>query len=118
MAIIGAHMLLYSSEPEALRSMLSDAFGFKSVDAHGGWLIFTLPPAEVAVHPQDSQVRHQMSLMCDDIVATMAELRARGVQFDGEPQSQRWGTVVTMSLPGDVKMMLYQPRHALAIESR
>ena len=115
MAIIGAHMLLYSSEPEALRTMLSDAFGFKSVDAHGGWLIFTLPPSEVAVHPQDGPVRHQMSLMCDDIVATVAELRGKGVQFEGEPQEQRWGIVVTMSLPGDVKMMLYQPHHALAI---
>jgi hypothetical protein len=117
MAIIGAHMLLYSSEPEALRTMLSDVFGFKSVDAHGGWLIFTLPPAEVAVHPQGGPIRHQMSLMCDDIAATVAELRTKGVQFEGEPQEQRWGIVVTMSLPGDVKVMLYQPRHALAIEA-
>jgi hypothetical protein len=56
-----------------------------------------------------------MSLMCDDIVATVAELRAKGVQIEGEPQNQRWGIVVTMSLPGDVKVMLYQPHHALAI---
>ena len=118
MAIIGAHMLLYSSEPEALRTMLSDAFGFKSVDAGGGWLIFTLPPAEVGVHPQEGPIRHQMSLMCDDIVATVAELRGKGVQIEGEPQDQAWGIVVTMSLPGDVKVMLYQPRHALAIEAR
>lgn len=117
MAIIGAHMLLYSSEPEALRTMLRDAFGFKSVDAHGGWLIFALPPAEVAVHPQDGPIRHQMSLMCDDIVATVAELRAKGVPIEGE-QDRGWGIVVTMSLPGDVKVMLYQPRHALAIDAR
>ena len=118
MAIIGAHMLLYSSEPEALRNVLGDAFGFKSVDAGGGWLIFTLPPAEVGVHPQEGPIRHQMSLMCDDIVATAAELRARGVQIEGDPQDRGWGLVVTMSLPGDVKVMLYQPHHALAIESR
>src|SRR5579864_9424151 len=113
MAIIGAHMLLYSSEPEALRNMLSDAFGFKTVDAGGGWLIFALPPAEVGVHPQEGPIRHQMSLMCDDIVATVAELRGKGVQIDGEPEDHGWGIVVTMSLPGDVKVMLYQPRHAL-----
>lgn len=118
MAIVGAHMVLYSSEPEALRTMLSEVFGFKSVDAGGGWLIFALPPSEVAVHPQDGPMRHQMSLMCDDIVATISELRGKGVQFEGEPQSQRWGTVATMLLPGDVKMMLYQPRHALAVEAR
>jgi hypothetical protein len=65
MAITGAHTLLYSSEPEALRNTLRDAFGFKSVDAGGGWLIFALPPAEVGVHPQDGPIRHQMSLMCE-----------------------------------------------------
>lgn len=118
MAIIGAHMLLYSSEPEALRNMLRDAFELKSVDAGGGWLIFALPPAEVAVHPQDGPASHQMSLMCDDLVTTVTELRGKGVQFEGEPQDQRWGTVVTMLLPGGVRMMLYQPRHALAIEPR
>ncbi len=115
MAIIGAHMLLYSSEPEALRTTLSDAFGFKSVDAGRGWLIFALPPAEVGVHPQEGPIRHQMSLMCDDIGATVADLRAKGVSFDGDPRDQGWGIVITMLLPGDVKIMLYQPRHATAI---
>mgnify|MGYP006203593707 CR=1 FL=1 len=76
MAVIGAHMLLYTSEPEALRAMLRDVFGFTHVDAGGGWLIFALPPAELGVHPAegptwDSGVRHQISFMCDDIQATI-----------------------------------------------
>src|SRR5690348_16859887 len=84
MAIIGAHMLLYSSEADALRAMFRDVFGFESVDAGGGWLIFALPPSELGVHPAEgptyqSGVRHQVAFMCDDIRRTIAELRARGV---------------------------------------
>jgi catechol 2,3-dioxygenase-like lactoylglutathione lyase family enzyme len=113
-------MLLYSSEPDALRAALRDTFGFKFVDAHGGWLIFALPPAELGVHPAtwptyDSGVRHQISFMCDDIHATVAQLRAKGIQIDGEPKDESYGITVTMNLPGDVEVMLYEPRHALAI---
>jgi hypothetical protein len=120
MAIIGTHMLLYSSEAEALRSMLSSAFGFESVDAGGGWLIFALPPAELGVHPGEgpnfeSGMRHEISFMCDDIHATVADLRAKGVQIDGEPEDRRYGIIVTMTLPGGVKVLLYEPRHPLAI---
>ena len=120
MAIIGAHMLLYSSEADALRAVLRDAFGFKFVDAHGGWLIFALPPAELGVHPAvgptyDSGVRHQVSFMCDDIHATVAELRAKGIQIDGGPKNEGYGITVMMTLPGDVQVMLYEPRHPMAI---
>jgi len=120
MAIIGAHMLLYSSEADALRAALRDAFGFKFVDAHDGWLIFALPPAELGVHPAvgptyDSGVRHQVSFMCDDIRSTIAELRAKGIQIDGEPKNEGYGITVMMTLPGDVKVMLYEPRHPMAI---
>lgn len=120
MAITGAHMLLYSPEPDALRAMLRDVFGFKCVDAGGGWLIFALPPSELGVHPAEgptyaSGVRHQISFMCDDIRATVAELRAKGVQIDGEPSDEGWGITTTMTLPGGIKMMLYEPRHAMAI---
>lgn len=114
MAITGAHMLLYSPEADALRATLRDAFGFESVDAGGGWLIFALPPSELGVHPADD-VHHQVSFMCDDIHATVAELRAKGVRIDGEPEDLRFGIAVTMTLPGDVKVMLYEPRHPLAI---
>lgn len=120
MPIIGAHMLLYSSEPEALRAMLRDVFGFPFVDAHGGWLIFALPPAELGVHPGEgpnfeSGMRHEISFMCDDIHATIADLRGKGVQIDGEPEQQSYGTTMMMTLPGGVKVILYEPRHAMAI---
>lgn len=120
MAIVGTHLLLYTSEPEALRAMLRDVFGFSNVDAGDGWLIFAVPPAEMGVHPAEgptyaSGVRQGVSFMCDDIAATVADLRARGVRIDGEPEDEGWGITVTMTLPGDAKMMLYEPRHAVAI---
>jgi Glyoxalase/Bleomycin resistance protein/Dioxygenase superfamily len=120
MAIIGTHMLLYSSQADALRIMLRDAFGFKSVDAGGGWLIFALPPSELAAHPAEgptyeSGIRHQITFMCDDIRATIADLRRRGVQIDREPEDEGYGVTVMMTLPGGVQVMLYEPRHAMAI---
>ena len=120
MAIIGSHALLYSTEPDALRAVLRDVFGFKHVDAGGGWLIFALPPAELGVHPPEgptweSGVRHQLSFMCDDINATVKDLRAKGVTVKGEPEDQGWGISVMLALPGGCDVMLYQPRHAVAI---
>jgi hypothetical protein len=113
MTITGVHTLLYSTEPDALRAAIGDAFGWPSVDAGGGWLIFALPPGEVAVHPAERPA-HEMSLMCDDLGSTMADLRARGIEFRGVPETQRWGFTITMLLPGGVEMMLYQPRHETA----
>jgi hypothetical protein len=120
MAITGAHMLLYTTEPEALRAMLRDVFGWTHVDAGGGWLIFALPPAELGVHPAEgptyaSGVRHQLSFMCDDIRSTIAALRAKGVVVKGEPQDEGFGITVMLALPGGVEVMLYEPRHAVAI---
>jgi hypothetical protein len=120
MAIIGTHTLLYSPEADALRATLRDVFGFKFVDAGGGWLIFALPPSELGVHPAEgptyeSGVRHQVSFMCDDIHATVAELRTKGIQIDGEPEDEGYGITVTMTLPGGVNVMLYEPRHTMAI---
>jgi|SRR5579871_3747072 len=114
MAIIGTHALFYSPEADALRAVLRDAFGWDHVDAHDGWLIFKLPPAELGVHPAEAPA-HELSFMCDDLPATMADLAARGVAFDGEPQQAGFGTTVTMVLPGGVRAMLYQPRHPTAI---
>jgi hypothetical protein len=113
-------MLLYSSEADALRAVLRDTFGFKFVDAHGGWLIFALPPAELGVHPADgptyeSDVRHQISFMCDDIHATVGELCAKGIQITGEPKNESYGITVMMTLPGNVEVMLYEPKHPMAI---
>jgi len=112
--VTGAHVILYSPESEALRSVLSDTFGWRHVDAGGGWLIFALPPAEVAVHPADKP-SHELTLMCDDLEVTMAELGEKGVEFKGEPHEERWGLVTTMVLPGGVEMLLYEPRHPTAI---
>lgn len=122
MAVIGAHVLLYSPEPEALRATLRDVFGWRHVDAGEGWLVFALPPAELGVHPaegptQESGVRHQLTLMCDDIEATLEELRARGIEVKDGPVDEGFGITATLVLPGGVEVMLYEPRHPLAIEA-
>jgi hypothetical protein len=116
-AITGTHGLLYTSQPEALRAVLRDVLGFDSVDAGGGWLIFRLPPAELGIHPLDDGGRplHQLSFMCDDIETTIADLRARGIEIRGEPEDQGFGIVTTMVLPGEVEVMLYEPRHPTVI---
>jgi hypothetical protein len=119
MAITGAHVLLYTPEPERLRATLRDAFGWKHVDAGEGWLIFKLPPAELGVHPAegptfDSGVRHQFTLMCDNIKDTIRELRGKGIDIKGEPKDEGWGVTVMMKLPGNLDVMLYEPRHPVA----
>jgi catechol 2,3-dioxygenase-like lactoylglutathione lyase family enzyme len=113
--ITGAHVLLYTSEPEAVRAIFRDVFGWRHVDAGDGWLIFALPPAEVGVHPAEYVVRHDLSLMCDDIHATMEELRIKGVEFRGEPEDKGFGIGVTMLLAGGAELLLYEPRHETAI---
>jgi predicted enzyme related to lactoylglutathione lyase len=120
MGIVGAHVLLYTSEPDALRAMLRDVFGWKHVNAGDGWLIFALPPAELGVHPAEgptyeSGVRHQFTLMCDDIEATIRELRAKGIEVKGEPTDEGFGITVMLNLPGGVEVLLYEPRHPVAI---
>jgi hypothetical protein len=119
MAIIGAHVLIYSSDAEATRAALRDVFGFDHIDAGQGWLIFALPPAELGVHPVDHPAAtagdHAVSLMCDDIHAAVRDLRARGLQVKGEPADQGYGITVMVTLPGDVDIQVYEPRHPLAI---
>ncbi len=120
MSVFGVHTLLYTSEPEALRAMLRDVFGWTHVDAGDGWLIFKTPPAEMGVHPAEgptfeSGTRHLISFMCDDLTKTVAELRAKGVEIVGEPQDEGYGITIMMKLPGDCEVMLYEPRHAMAI---
>ena len=92
----------------------------RKVNAGEGWLIFALPPAELGVHPGegpafDSGARHQLSLMCDDIEATVADLRAKGLDIPGEPKDEGYGITTTIVLPGGLDLMLYQPRHPTAI---
>jgi catechol 2,3-dioxygenase-like lactoylglutathione lyase family enzyme len=112
MPVTAAHVLLYSPEPDKLRAVFRDVFGWKHVDDGDGWLIFALPPAEIGVHPSDGDTRHQLSFMCDDVHATLAELRARGIEAEGEPVDAGYGITTTLILPGDVRVQLYQPRHA------
>jgi hypothetical protein len=111
--VTGVHALLYTPDADGLRKVLGDAFGWSHVDAGGGWPVYALPPAELGVHPAD-RPRHELSLTCDEIAGTIAELRARGVGFRGEPEDRGWGIAVTMVLPGGVEMLLYQPRHPTA----
>jgi hypothetical protein len=111
MPVVGVHGLFYTSEPEALRAVLRDVFGWDHVDAHGGWLIFALPPAELGVHPADAP-RHELTFMCRDIQATVAELRERGVEVLGEPEDLGFGGVGTrIVLPGGVEVLVYEATH-------
>lgn len=113
--IFGSHVIVYSSDAEADRTFLAEAFGFASVDGGQGWMIYQLPPAEVAVHPADGPAL-DLYLMCDDLGAEMAALTARGVQC-AEVVEARWGLVTEIRLPGGGTLGLYQPRHPTAIET-
>lgn len=116
MAVTAVHALLYTPEPEALRGVLRDVLGWRHVDDGEGWLIFALPPAELGVHPSDGSTRHELSLMCDDVGATVAELRQRGVEVRGEPDDLGFGIGTTIVLPGGVELLLYEPRHASPLD--
>jgi hypothetical protein len=115
-AIVGAHMLLYSPEADAVRAVLRDVLSWDFVEDSPGWLIFALPPAEVGVHPSDGATKHELCLMCDDLEATMAELRSKGIEFRGGPTDERFGITTTMLLPGGVELLLYQPKHASPLD--
>ena len=114
--IKGIHALIYAQDADKVRGFLQDVLGLKSVDAGHGWLIFALPPAELAAHPVEpgEQSRHELYLMCDDLKATMKELSDKGVKC-GEVTQARWGQVTTIEIPGGGKMGLYQPSHKTAI---
>jgi catechol 2,3-dioxygenase-like lactoylglutathione lyase family enzyme len=109
--INGAHAIIYSQDAEADRAFFADVLGLDSVDAGGGWLIFALPPAELALHPHDSGGGHELYLMADDIRATVEELEAKGVEFTREVSDERWGLLTAIRLPGGGELGLYEPRH-------
>jgi catechol 2,3-dioxygenase-like lactoylglutathione lyase family enzyme len=111
--ISGAHVIVYSKDAQADRNFLRDVLGFPSVDAGHGWLIFALPPAEVAVHPAKENNRHELYFMCDDLKAEMTELAKKGVRCS-KVDEERWGSVTTIRLPGGGDMGLYQPKHPTA----
>jgi catechol 2,3-dioxygenase-like lactoylglutathione lyase family enzyme len=109
--ITGMHAIVFSPEAEKVRAFFADVLGFSSVDAGGGWPIFALPPAELAVHPADAAGRHELYLMCDDIHATLAELRGKGVEVAREVSDQGWGLLAALRLPDGEELPIYQPRH-------
>ena len=117
--IFGAHVIVYSKDAEADRAFFREVLGFSSVDAGHGWLIFALPPAEVAVHPAEEDDQHELYFMCDDLKAEISSLAEKGVRCS-EVQEARWGSITRIRLPGGGDVGLYQPKHptALALTSK
>ncbi len=109
--ITGMHAIVFSPAAEQVRAFFADVLGMPSVDAGDGWLIFALPPSELAVHPADGPGQHQLYLMCDDIHATLSELRAKGVDVAREVSDQGWGLLASIALPDGSELPVYQPRH-------
>ena len=114
--ITGAHAIVFTTEADGARDFFRDKLGFSSVDAGGGWLIFALPPAELGIHPSEAGSHQELYLLCDDIEATMEDLRAKGVEFTQPVSDQRWGLVTAMKIPGG-ELSLYEPRHPTAIQA-
>lgn len=115
--ITGTHAVLYAEDATAARAFLRDVLGLPYVDAHDGWLIFALPPAELGVHPAgppDGSGRAELYLMCDDVETTVAELAGRGVVFSAGIEDQGWGRVTHLEVPGAGTIGLYQPAHPTA----
>jgi hypothetical protein len=109
--LIGAHSIIYSTNPDADRVFFRDVLKLTNVDVGEGWLIFGLPPAEVAVHPSDRNDMHEFYLMCDDVEAFVADMKKRNVAC--EPvQNQGWGLLTRLTLPGGGNLGIYEPRHA------
>ncbi len=115
----GTHVVLYAHDADAARAFFRDVLEYEHVDAGDGWLIFRLPPAEAGIHPtgaqRDAAGRHEIYLMCDDVEATVAELTARGVEFEGAITDEGFGLMTSMKVPGAGHVGLYEPRHATII---
>jgi catechol 2,3-dioxygenase-like lactoylglutathione lyase family enzyme len=105
------HAIVFSPDAEKTRAFFADVLGLSSVDAGGGWPIFALPPAELAVHPADGGGRHQLYLMCDDIHATLAELQGKGAEVAQKVSDAGWGLLASVRLPDGSEFPIYEPRH-------
>ena len=115
--IHGAHVIIYSKDADADRAFIRDVLQYKSVDAGHGWLIFALPPAEVAVHPAEQNDVHELFLMCDDVQALIAEMKKKKVKCSPVDE-QRWGSITRLTLPGGGKLGVYQPKHPSPLKTR
>jgi predicted enzyme related to lactoylglutathione lyase len=109
--INGVHAIVFTKEPDGVRAFFRDVLGLSSVDAGGGWPIFALPPAELAAHPTDEHGHHQLYLMCDNIEATVKELKGKGVEFTADITHAGWGLMTRMRLPDATQLALYEPKH-------
>lgn len=109
--ITGAHAIIYSTDPQADRAFLREVLGFPHVDAGEGWLIFGLPPAELAVHPSDQNDRHELFLICDDIQVFIHKMAQHSIKYS-QIQNQSWGQITYITLPGGGQLGVYQPAHA------
>jgi catechol 2,3-dioxygenase-like lactoylglutathione lyase family enzyme len=111
--ITGAHAVIFTERADELRAFIRDVLGFPSVDAGGGWLIFALPPAELAVHPTEGSGRRELYLMCGDIEATVEQLKGKGVEFTSPISDEGFGLMTALKLPDGSELGLYEPRHPL-----
>jgi catechol 2,3-dioxygenase-like lactoylglutathione lyase family enzyme len=109
--IDGSHVILFSHDAEADRAFFADTLGLAHVDAGSGWLIFALPAAESAFHPTEGPASQEFYFMCDDIEATVEELRGKGVEFTADISEERWGRLTRFRLPGGGEVGMYEPRH-------
>jgi catechol 2,3-dioxygenase-like lactoylglutathione lyase family enzyme len=123
--ITAVHNLVYSDDAEATRAFFRDVLGWANVEARGGWLIFSTGPSELGVHPSSGEQenpawtardRHEISLICDDILATVAELRAKGANFTRELRDDGYGLTISLEVPGAGEMLVYEPRHPTAYD--
>ena len=110
--ITGAHAIVFTRDADGVRAFFRDVLGFPSADAGGGWLIFALPPTELAAHPTEGGNRHELYLMCDDILATVEELKAKGVEFTRPVNDEGFGLLTAFAIPGGGELALYEPKHA------
>ena len=112
--ITGTHALIHSDHAEEIRAFFRDVLKFPAVDAGHGWLIFSLPPAEIGMHPAEKGSHYELYLLCDEINSTVADLESRGVKFSSPVTDARFGFVTSLTLPGGAELGLYQPKHPLA----
>ena len=114
--ITGLHAIIFTTDAEADRAFFRDVLKFPAVDAGGGWLIFAMPPAELAFHPADAQGRkHEAYLMCDDVQAAVERLESGGATVNGPIEDQGWGLLTSFTTPGGSELGIYQPKHPTAL---
>ncbi|MGH3433358.1 MAG: VOC family protein [Thermocrispum sp.] len=113
--ITAVHTLIYADDADRARAFFREVLGWPHIDAGGGWLIFRSGPSELAVHPGDAP-QHQVTLMCDDLEQTVADLEAKGATFTGPVEDAGWGVTRMLAVPGAGELMLYQPRYEPAYD--